>query len=54
MLVVSEMLFIMHARATTKRHCLQVDHAIQYGEDLDVKIRDFGMGEAGNHDMDEQ
>jgi len=27
-----------------------VDHAIQFGEDADVKIRDLGMGELGGED----
>jgi hypothetical protein len=30
---------------------LQVDHAIQWGEDADVKVRDFGMGELGGEDI---
>lgn len=29
----------------------QVDHAIQFGEDADVKIRDLGMGELGGDDI---
>ena len=29
----------------------QVDHAIQWGEDADVKVRDFGMGELGGEDI---
>jgi hypothetical protein len=29
---------------------LQVDHCIQWGEDADVKIRDFGMEELGDPD----
>jgi hypothetical protein len=28
----------------------QIDNAIQYGEDADVKIRDYGMGEVGAMD----
>ena len=30
---------------------VQIDHAIQWGEDADVKIRDFGMGEVGGEDI---
>ncbi|KAK9838282.1 hypothetical protein WJX81_002246 [Elliptochloris bilobata] len=29
----------------------QVDHAIQFGEDAEVKIRDLGMGELGGEDI---
>lgn len=29
----------------------QVDHAIQFGEDAEVKIRDLNMGELGGEDI---
>lgn len=42
-----------HASRLTscERPRAQVDHAIQFGEDADVKIRDLGMGELGGEDM---